>query len=197
MAERACERLCQVAADAFDPLATLVLSQPEVRLNPRPRVHGTQTALVVGSEPVHTDRDNRIKLQFHWQRGQGSSHRLSHPSAEDNAPAADGSFTWVRVAQASAGLNHGAVFTPRVGQEVIVGFVGGDIDRPVVLGAAYNGQGQANAQGNQLGGGAAGATGNAPAWFPGDQSAGDDPGDRKSTRLNSSHEWISRMPSSA
>jgi type VI secretion system secreted protein VgrG len=145
---------------------------PDVRLHPRPSVHGVQTALVVGAgEPVHTDRDHRIKVQFHWQRGQNASHRLDH-TAGSNAPATDQAGTWVRVSEAWAGANWGANFIPRVGQEVMVGFIGGDIDRPVVIGAVYNGQGQANAQSNQAGGGAAGSTGDAPAWFPGDKAQG-------------------------
>ncbi|MFN4266967.1 MAG: DUF2345 domain-containing protein [Aquabacterium sp.] len=74
--------------------------------------------------------------------------------------------TWVRVAQAWAGANWGGAFIPRVGQEVVVAFVEGDIDRPIVVGATYNGQGTANAQGNQVSGA------NAPAWFPGDAQAG-------------------------
>ncbi len=145
---------------------------PDPRLKPRPSVHGVQTALVVGlGAPVHTDRDHRVKVQFHWQRGAQSSHRLAHP-AGDNAPAADASGTWVRVAEAIAGANWGGNFVPRLGQEVLVGFLGGDIDRPVVMGAVYNGAGQPGAQSNQASAGAAGASGNAPAWFPGGQAEG-------------------------
>ena len=149
---------------------------PEGLSKPQARVHGLQTALVVGLDPdtpVHTDRDNRVKVQFHWQRGAQASHRLNHLTGDDNAPASDASGTWVRVAQSWAGQNWGAVFVPRVGQEVLVGFMDGDADRPVVLGAAYNGEGQANAQGNRISGGAAGATGNAPAWFPGSETRGE------------------------
>ncbi len=138
---------------------------------PKPKVQGCQTAIVVGlNDPIHTDRDGRIKVQFHWQRGSQGSHRLEHPtqaSERCNAPASSASGTWVRVAQAWAGANWGQVFIPRVGQEVVVAFVEGDLDRPIVLGAAYNGQGQPDAQANVMAAGAATATGNAPAWFAG------------------------------
>ena len=67
-------------------------------------------------EPTHTDRDGRIKVQFHWQRGAQSSHRLSHP-ADNNAPGDATAGTWVRVGQAWAGANWGGAFIPRVGQE--------------------------------------------------------------------------------
>jgi len=146
---------------------------PDVRLIAAPLVHGVQTALVTtqGDEPIHTDRDHRIRIQFHWQRGARSSHRLAHPGG-DNAPASASLGTWVPMASAQAGANWGAVQLPRAGQEVLVAFTGGDIDRPVVLGAVPNAQGQANTQASSPGAGAATSTGNAPAWFPGDQSAG-------------------------
>jgi len=138
-------------------------------LHPRPTVNGSQTALVVGAEgPVHTDRDHRIKVQFHWQRGARSAGRQSHPAGDDNARASAGLGAWVRVTAPVAGPNWGGVALPRVGQEVLVEFLQGDIDRPVVVGAAYNGRGQSDAQYNQNQAGAAGATGNAPAWFAGD-----------------------------
>jgi type VI secretion system secreted protein VgrG len=139
----------------------------------RPTVHGLQTAIVVGEgEPVHTERDHRIKIQFHWQRGTRSSHRLPHPSGDDNAPANDQSGTWVRVATAQAGANWGQVAIPRVGQEVLVAFTDGDIDRPIVIGSTYNAPGQPNAQGALQTQGAAHSHGASPAWFPGDQAQG-------------------------
>lgn len=145
---------------------------PDPRLHPRPTAVGVQTALVVGlGEPVHTDRDHRIKVQFHWQRGGSSSHRLDHPNG-DNAPASDASGTWVRVGEAVAGHNWGSNFIPRLGQEVLVGFEAGDIDRPIVIGVVYNGLGQQDAQGNQVAAGAAGAVGSADAWFPGSKNEG-------------------------
>src|SRR5690606_25719571 len=88
--------------------------------------------------PIHTDRDHRIKVQFHWQRGDRSSHALPH-AAGSNAPGTHAASTWVRVSQRVAGANWGANFIPRVGQEVLVQFIGGDIDRPVVVGSLYNG----------------------------------------------------------
>lgn len=159
----------------FDVHAMSALVLPDVRLNARPTIRGTQTALVVGEDDdeIHTDRDNRVRLQFHWQRGAESSHRLDAEGDRDDAPATPSAFTWVRVGQSQAGVNHGAVFTPRVGQEVVVAFTGGDIDRPVVIGAVYNGQGQVDDAGNQVPGGAARSVGAAPPWFPGEAPAGD------------------------
>ena len=168
------ERAIAAHPSLFDPHASAALSQPDVRLNVRPSVRGTQTAIVVGDgdADLHTDRDGRVRVQFHWQRGGGSSHRLGADDG-DNAPASAASFTWVRVGQVQAGGNFGSVFTPRIGQEMLVAFTGGDIDRPVVIGSVYNGQGTPDAQGNDVAGGAANASGNAPAWFPGQQAAGD------------------------
>ncbi|SMR04409.1 VGR-like protein [Xanthomonas fragariae] len=143
-----------------------------VRLHPKPTVAGTLSAIVVSDgDPVQSDRDHRIKVQFPFQRGADASSALAHPGGEDNAPgSAPGSasaWTWVRVMTPWAGDNWGGVVLPRKGQEVLVGFLEGDIDRPVVIGSVYNGRGQADAAHNQVGGGGAGATGNAPAWFQG------------------------------
>ena len=143
-----------------------------VRLHPKPRVHGTQTAIVVtDGRPVQTDRDHRIKVQFPWQRGADASSRLDHPAGDDNAPGTAAASTWVRVASPWAGDNWGGVLVPRKGQEVLIAFLEGDIDRPVVIGAVYNGQGQPDASHNRVAGGAAGAAGNAPAWFDGNDHA--------------------------
>jgi type VI secretion system secreted protein VgrG len=150
-----------------------------VRLHPRPTVRGQQTAIVVGppGAVIHTDRDHRIKVQFHWQRNAGSgdrSHsRLDHPAPDGHtgAPADDRAGTWIRIATPLApvaGANWGAVAVPRVGSEVLIDFLDGDIDRPVVIGSLYNGKGQRDAQYNSAAYGAGSATGNAPAWFPGD-----------------------------
>ena len=70
--------------------------------------------------PLTTERDHRIKIQFHWQRGAKGHHRMAHPSEADNAPANERAGTWVRVATPLAGANWGGVFIPRIGQEVLV-----------------------------------------------------------------------------
>ncbi|MGY8526879.1 type VI secretion system Vgr family protein [Paracidovorax citrulli] len=165
----------------FDAVRASVPYRPALRgddgrlLHPRPTVRGSQTALVVGDgAPLHTDRDHRIKVQFHWQRGARSASRQAHPAGDDNAPARGGLGAWLRVAAPVAGDNWGGIALPRVGQEVIVEFVNGDIDRPVVVGAAYNGRGEVDGQLNRQQAGAPNATGNAPAWFAGDGAQ--DPG---------------------
>ena len=147
-------------------------------LHPKPTVQGQQTAIVVGppGAVIHTDRDHRIKVQFHWQRGEQSHSRLGHPVPDGHtgAPGDDQAGPWVRVATPMApvaGANWGSVAVPRIGSEVLVDFIDGDIDRPVVIGSVYNGQGQGDAQHNQVAQGAGVATGNAPAWFPGEGGA--------------------------
>jgi type VI secretion system secreted protein VgrG len=95
------------------------------RRTPRPRIAGTQTALVVGKagEEIWTDEYGRVKVQFHWDRvGQQDEH----------------SSCWVRVAQGWAGQGWGSIFIPRIGQEVVVAFLEGDPDRPLITGAVYN-----------------------------------------------------------
>lgn len=94
---------------------------------PRPAIPGVQTALVVGppGERIYTDERARIKVQFHWDRGGARDERSS---------------CWIRVAQPWAGEGHGIVCLPRIGSEVVVAFLDGDPDRPVVLGSLYNAQ---------------------------------------------------------
>lgn len=92
----------------------------------RPVMPGPQTAIVVGpaGEEIHTDEHGRIKVQFHWDR-QGA--RDDHSSC------------WVRVAQVMGGAGFGFLFLPRIGMEVVVQFLDGNPDRPLVTGCVYNG----------------------------------------------------------
>ncbi|HKE23592.1 MAG TPA: type VI secretion system tip protein TssI/VgrG [Bryobacteraceae bacterium] len=95
------------------------------RITPVPRVKGVQTAIVVGpsGEEIYTDKYGRIKVQFHWDReGQYN----------------ENSSCWMRVASYWAGKQWGAIHTPRIGQEVIVDFIDGNVDRPLVTGSVYN-----------------------------------------------------------
>jgi len=97
-----------------------------VRLTAKPVVKGVQTAVVVGpaGEEIYTDKHGRIKVQFHWDR-----------EGKNN----ENSSCWMRVGQLWAGAGWGALYIPRIGQEVIVDFLEGDPDRPIVTGCVYNG----------------------------------------------------------
>lgn len=141
-------------------------------------MQGQQTAIVVGpaGQVIYTDRDHRVKVQFHWQRGEQSHSRLTHPSHQGHtgAPNNEQAGTWVRVMTnlaPIAGDNWGSVHIPRIGQEVLVDFIDGDIDRPIIIGSLYNGLGADNAQYNSRSVGPGSSTGNASAWFPGSQGA--------------------------
>lgn len=111
----------------------------------KPTAPGPQPAEVVGveGEPLTTERDHRVKVQFAWQRGENPLHGgMPHDSFDDargNAPGNERSGTWVRVGLPWAGANWGAVMVPRIGHEVLVDFIEGDIDRPVVVAQLHNG----------------------------------------------------------
>lgn len=95
------------------------------RVTPRPLIAGAQTALVVGpsGEEIYTDKYGRVKVQFHW---------------DIEGVYDEKSSCWIRVSQGMAGGQYGAMFLPRVGQEVIVSFLEGDPDRPLITGRVYN-----------------------------------------------------------
>ncbi|WP_437610413.1 type VI secretion system Vgr family protein [Erwinia sp. V71] len=97
------------------------------RLTPWPKTHGPQSAEVVGppGETLWTDQYGRVRLQFRWDR-YGASDDLSS--------------CWVRVASSWAGWRYGTIQVPRVGEEVLVDFINGDPDRPVIIGRLYNQQ---------------------------------------------------------
>jgi type VI secretion system secreted protein VgrG len=95
------------------------------RNTPRPVIRGSQTAVVVGpsGEEIYTDEHGRVKVKFYWDR---------------DGKKDENSSCWVRVSQPWAGKNWGAVAIPRIGQEVIVDFLEGDPDRPIITGRVYN-----------------------------------------------------------
>ncbi|MEP6946307.1 MAG: type VI secretion system tip protein TssI/VgrG [Acidobacteriota bacterium] len=95
------------------------------RRTPKPIVHGSQTAVVVGpdGEEIFTDKYGRVKVQFFWDR-------------EGKANAS--SSCWLRVATSIAGNKWGSIFIPRIGMEVLVDFLEGDPDQPIIVGSVYN-----------------------------------------------------------
>lgn len=124
-------------ANCFDAVPADVPWRPmqaggDERPRARPTAKGAQTAIVLGpdgavtpngADELYCDRLARVRIRFHWQ---------------DSGDAA----CWVRVAQRLAGGGMGSQFLPRIGQEVLVQFLEGDIDRPIIVGALYNGQGE-------------------------------------------------------
>ena len=95
------------------------------RVTPKPQIIGSQAATVTGpaGEEVHTNEYGDIKVQFHWDR---------------YGPRNQKSSDWIRVAQGSAGGSFGSINTPRIGEEVLIDFINGDSDRPIVIGRLYN-----------------------------------------------------------
>jgi type VI secretion system secreted protein VgrG len=100
--------------------------RPE-RKTEKPFVRGTQTAIVTGpaGEEIYTEEHSRVKVQFHWDR---------EGKRDEN------SSCWIRVSQPWAGAGWGSISIPRIGQEVIVDFLEGDPDRPIITGRVYHGQ---------------------------------------------------------
>jgi len=113
------------------PLVVEVIATPAdvqwraPRVTPRPIARGPETAIVVGpsGETIYTDEWGRVKVRFHWDR--------SDPSPDQTC--------WIRVAYASADSGFGHVVLPRIGQEVVVDFLNGNPDLPLVVGSVYNG----------------------------------------------------------
>lgn len=171
------------AIRAYVPWRVALYSDRGQALYPSPRPGGPLTATVVGpggetsasgAGEIHTDRLGRIRIRFDFQDSQAQTQAANSSNAS----------TWVRVMQRFAGPGMGWQFIPRVGQEVLVDFMDGVIERPIVIAALYNGQGEAGiaptpggqgaeadktalsqssdhrpgAQGNRIG------TGHSPAW---------------------------------
>ena len=112
-------------SNEFEVMPAEVVYRPP-RLTPIPKIAGLQNAIVTGpsGDEIHVDEFGRVKVQFYWDR-QGENDEQSS--------------CWIRVSQAWAGTGFGQVYIPRIGQEVIVQFIEGDPDRPLITGRVYNG----------------------------------------------------------
>ncbi|QYF92755.1 type VI secretion system tip protein VgrG [Massilia sp. PAMC28688] len=151
-------------ANCFEALAADVVWRPQLpdsegRNHPRATALGSQSAIVVGpdgadtadgADELYCDYLGRVRIRYHWQ---------------DSGDAT----CWVRVAQRSAGGGMGSQFLPRIGQEVLVQFLENDIDRPVIVGALYNGQGEGGVAPTP--GGQAAGEGDADCFAPAHNSA--------------------------
>jgi len=118
----------EISEELYDGQIAVMDSQTpyrQERTTPKPMVQGPQTAIVVGpdNEEIYTDEFGRVKVQFHWDR-----------YGERN----ENSSCWIRVSQLWADAKWGAMHIPRIGQEVIVSFLEGDPDKPVITGRVYN-----------------------------------------------------------
>jgi type VI secretion system secreted protein VgrG len=118
------EEPTQEFRNSFTAIPDSVNFRP-ARTTPRPVIQGLQTAVVVGpkGEEIYVDKYGRVKVQFYWDREGKKDENTS---------------CWVRVAENWAGKNWGIVFNPRIGQEVIVDFLEGDPDKPLITGRVYN-----------------------------------------------------------
>jgi len=109
----------------FEAFSSEVVYRPPQK-TVKPKIFGAQTAIVTGKEgeEIWVDKYGRVKVSFHWE-----------PKGHKN----DKSSCWIRVAQGWAGKNWGMLFTPRCGQEVVVSFLDGNPDCPLITGSVYNG----------------------------------------------------------
>ena len=110
--------------NSFSCIPDKVVYRPE-RVTRKPLIRGPQTAVVVGpsGEEIYPDEYGRVKVQFHWDR---------YGKKDEN------SSCWTRVSQTHAGKSFGAIHIPRIGEEVIVEFLEGDPDQPIITGRVYN-----------------------------------------------------------
>jgi type VI secretion system secreted protein VgrG len=140
--------------NCFDAIATDIAWRPILAdgtgmfWRPVATAPGSQSAIVVGmrgetvangANELCCDRLGRVRIRFHWQDQSDSTGNAGHRGHRAGQPHAS---CWVRVAQRSAGPGMGMRFLPRIGQEVLVQFIEGDIERPIIVGALYNGQGE-------------------------------------------------------
>jgi type VI secretion system secreted protein VgrG len=178
------------AIRAYVPWRPALFDEAGAPLHPGPRLNGSLTATVVGpdgqtrasgDDEIHTDALGRIRVALNFQ------HATLAPHANTSTAS-----TWVRVVQRLAGPGMGWQFIPRVGQEVVVDFVDGAMDRPLVVGAVYNGQGEAGVPATP---GGAGASADTSAL----SSSSDHRASAQGNRISSGHSpaWHGAAPGAA
>ncbi len=113
----------EIYRNSFKCIPAATVFRPPFR--PKPGIHGIQSAVVTGpaGEEIYTDEHGRVKVQFHWDR---------LGKKDEN------SSNWIRVSQVHAGEGWGMMDIPRIGEEVVVSFLDGDPDRPLIVGRVYN-----------------------------------------------------------
>ena len=118
------DQMNEMCVCSFTVIPSSVQFRPQ-RSTPKPIIQGNQTAVVTGpsGEEIYTDEHGRVKVQFHWDR---------EGKYDQN------SSCWIRVSQVHAGKSFGGIDIPRIGEEVIVSFMEGDPDRPIITGRVYN-----------------------------------------------------------
>jgi type VI secretion system secreted protein VgrG len=121
-------KLEHTVGDEWNMAGRAVFSKDPYRpaiVTKKPQIHGVQSAMIVGprGQEIHTDEFGRVRVQFPWDREGGND---------------DSSSCWIRVSQGWAGTGFGMINIPRIGQEVLVGFLDGDPDQPVVVGRVFN-----------------------------------------------------------
>jgi len=118
------DQMNETCVCSFTVIHSSVQFRPE-RSTPKPIIQGSQTAMVTGpsGKEIYTDKHGRVKVQFHWDREGEYDQNTS---------------CWIRVSQVHAGKSFGGIDIPRIGEEVIVSFIEGDPDRPIITGRVYN-----------------------------------------------------------
>jgi type VI secretion system secreted protein VgrG len=117
-------QIAQGYRNSFRAIPHLVQFRPPLS-HPKPRIQGTQTAVVTGpvNEEIHCNEYGQVKIKLHWDRNKQND---------------DSTSCWVRVASSWAGSDYGAVTIPRVGMEVLVDYLDGDPDKPMIIGCLSN-----------------------------------------------------------
>lgn len=133
-----------VEGETLDTYRVVIQAIPDTvpfrleRQTPRPMIRGPQTARVAGQtgQEIDTDEYGRVKVRFYWDRAWERS--TAKPDDNSTINSGEKCTCWIRVAQSAAAAGLGSIYIPRIGQEVVVEFLEGNPDRPLVTGVVYN-----------------------------------------------------------